>query len=45
MPGPESQVSQCSKIWLPNDFQGMGYIEEKSLIMVGKGVGVMGSPD
>lgn len=32
-PCPESHVSYCSKNWLPDSFQGMDYMREKSLLM------------
>ena len=41
----QRQERQCSKTWLPDDFQGMGYIREKSLIMMTKRVRVMVSID
>lgn len=45
MPSLESQVNKCSKIWLPSGFQGMGDIGGKSLIVVVKRVGILGSTD
>ena len=42
MPGLESQISCCSQTWLPDGFQGMGDIGQKSLSTVTKGVGIVG---
>ena len=40
-PMPRDGLSNWSKIWLSDDFQGMSCIGEKSLIMVTKGVRVI----
>ena len=37
----QRQVSMCSKTWIPDGFQGIGYIGRKLSIMVTKGIRVI----
>lgn len=41
----ETQGSWCSKTWFPDGPYGIDYVGKKSLAMVAKGVGIVGSTD